>query len=71
MKIKTLLKLSVAEGIADKIFSFGKKNRKINKYQISVMSVDERTRVFVTDEGGNKNTPTTNSITKILFEQIK
>ena len=62
---------SEKESFLSKIFSFGKKNRKVNKYQISVMSVDERTRVFVTDEGGNKNTPTTNSITKILFEQIK
>ena len=62
---------SEKESFFSKIFSFGKKKVKINKYQIVVMSVDEGTRVFVTDEGGNKNTPITNSITKILFEQIK
>ena len=46
MKIKTLLKLSTAEGIADKIFSFGKQE---NMYPLTVVILDTVCLLYTSD----------------------
>ena len=59
------------KGFLSKLFSFGNSPEKIQIYKVQVNSNDKSTKVFVTDQQGNSNSPTTKSITTILFGQLK
>ncbi len=59
------------KGFLSKLFSFGDSPEKIQTYKVKISSSNKLTKVFVTDQQGNSNSPITKSITSILFGQLK
>jgi outer membrane protein assembly factor BamC len=59
------------QGFFSNLFSFGDSSKKLQIYKVKLTSNEELTKVFVIDEQGKNNSPTTKSITSILFDQLK